>query len=528
MTNASEHFATLVEVPTAADDFKDSTIRSGAYALLGEALEFVLRLGSVIILARLLLPEHFGLISMVTAITAVGERFKDLGLMSATIQAPSLNHQQSSTLFWINAAIGMALTILISALAYPIALFYRDPRLAFITIAIASTFAWSGAANQHHALLRRSMRYRTIAVIQLTASGGSIAVAVLCALQGLGYWALVAREVTRSVFLSVGAWLSFPWMPGVPSRRTGVRQMLRFGVDITAVNILHLLTQSLDQILIGKVFGPHPLGLYRQGYQLALAPLTQIAYPIRVVAESALSRLQDDAARYRHYYRSILQTLSLVTIPLGLFMAVNAEEIVTVFLGRSWLEAAPVFRLLGIASCLRPAAETAGAVMVSRGLSRRFRNLGLLSAGTFIVLIVIGLRFGLEGVAAAHVVALWLLLVPKLHWSFRGTPLRVRDFFAAIGRPALASVVMSVLLVLFKAAALSSDPRAGLAAAAGIGGASFLVTLRFLPGGRAELNNLRRALVSVLGRTAARFPSSVSDHQRPPQNGVSLKGDAQI
>ncbi len=498
MTSSSERFAKLLEIPNAADDFKKSTVRSGAYALMGEAVDFVLRLGSLVILARLLLPEHFGLISMVTAITAVGERFKDLGLMSATIQSPTLNHKQSSTLFWVNAAIGAAIMLVISALAYPIARFYRDSRLAYITLAIASTFLWSGAANQHHALLRRSMRYRAIAVIQLTASAGSIAVAIVMAVQGSGYWALVAREVTRSAFLSIGAWLCFPWIPGVPSKGTGVRHMLRFGVDITAVNVLHLLTQSLDQILIGKVFGAHPLGLYRQGYQLALAPLNQISYPIRVVAESALSRLQDDAPRYRNYYRNILKATSLATVPVGLFMAVYAEEIVAVALGRDWLAAAPVFRILGLASCLRPAAETAGAVMVSRGLSRRFFRLGLLSATAFTILVLAGLPFGLEGVASAHLLALWLLLVPKLYWSFQATPVRVRDFFASVAKPAAASLVMSVSLILLKTSGFPGETRTSLALGTVVGPAVFLATLVCLPGGRTDLTNLIRELAATV------------------------------
>lgn len=511
VTSSSDRFAKLLEVPAKAEDFKDNTIRSGAYALGGEAADFALRLGSLVILARLLLPEHFGLLSMVTAITAIGERFKDLGLMSATIQSPSLNHRQSSTLFWVNATIGAALMIVISALAYPIAYFYHDSRLAYITIAIASTFLWSGAANQHHALLRRSMRYRTIAILQLTASAGSIAIAVILAVKGLGYWALVAREVTRSALLSAGAWLSFPWIPGLPSNLKEVRRMLRFGVDITAVNVLHLFTQGLDQILIGKVFGPEKLGFYRQGYQLALAPLSQISYPIRVVAESALSRLQDDATRYRNYYHSIVKTVTIGTLPLGLFMTVYAEEIVTVALGQRWLPAAPVFGILGLASCLRPAAETAGAVMVSRGLSRRFLWLGLLSAASFTILVFACLPFGTEGVAFAHLLSLWLLLGPKLHWSFKATPIRVRDFFAALAKPAVASLTMSVFLILLKAYAFAGAARLSLALGAVLAPVVFLLTLVSLPGGTPEVFNLGRDLAAALFGGAIRKPSSRAD-----------------
>lgn len=499
MGRSSERFSKLLEVPAGAEDFKVSTVRSGAYAMLGEAADFVMRLGSVVVLARLLLPEHFGLISMVTAITAIGERFKDLGLMSATIQSPRLNHEQSSALFWVNAALGAAIMIVTCALAYPIASFYHDSRLQYITLAIASTFLWSGAANQHHALLRRSLKYRQIAVIQVTASAGSILVAILMAIHGLGYWALVAREVTRGFFSSIGAWICFPWIPGMPSRRAGIGGMLRFGADITGVNVLYLFSQSFDQVLVGRVFGAHALGFYRQGCQLVLSPISQISYPIRVVAESALSRLQEDASRYRQYYSSILKAVSLATMPTSLFLAVYSGEIVSLVLGEKWQDASPVFRILAVAACLRPAAETAGAVMVSRGLSRRFFWLGLLSAGSLTLLFLAGLPFGVEGVASAHILALWLLLIPKLYWSFAGTPVRVVDFFASVARPALASLVMTGSLIVLKASNLTGTAGSSLLLGMGLALTIFLVTLMALPGGRSDLTALLRNVAASQG-----------------------------
>jgi PST family polysaccharide transporter len=499
VTSSEERFAKLLELPAAEESFRDTSVRGGAYAFFGEAVDFVLRLGSVIVLARLLVPEHFGLISMVTAVTTIGERFKDLGLMSATIQSPALDHRQSSTLFWVNLVVGGAILGAFVCLAYPLAWFYGDPRLTAITLALASTFLWSGAANQHFALLRRALRYREIALIQLGASALSIALAVLLALEGFGYWALVAREITRSAALAAGAWICFPWLPGLPARGTGVRRMLRFGIDITAVNVLHLLSQSFDQMLIGKVFGPHPLGLYRQGFQLALTPMNQVSYPIRVVAESALSRLQDDSVRYRSYYCGILKTVSLATIPVGLFLAVYSEEIIAVALGSKWQEASAVFRILAIAACLRPAAETAGAVMVSRGLSRRFLWLGVLSAATLVGFFIAGLRFGPEGVASAHIWALWLLLVPKLYWSFKQTPVQVRDFFSSITSSAVAGLVMTTALVLLKAGRFFSAASSILVAGAVVAPVVFIATFLVVPGGKADLFGLVKTVTGTFG-----------------------------
>ena len=142
--NSNERLTKLLHTPGGGEEFKATTVRGGAYAVAGEAVDFFLRLGSIVILARLLAPEYFGLLSMVTAVTAIADRFKDLGLASATIQSPTLTGDQLSTLFWVNALVGILIAGVVSAMAYPIALFYEDSRLTYITLAIAISFVWAG------------------------------------------------------------------------------------------------------------------------------------------------------------------------------------------------------------------------------------------------------------------------------------------------------------------------------------------------------------------------------------------------
>src|SRR5206468_9222764 len=136
---SAERFKRLLESQATESDLKSRTIRSGAFAMGAEGVEFILRLGSIIVLARLLIPEQFGLIAMVTAITAVAERFKDLGLSVATVQRKEITHDQVSTLFWVNTATGVGIALTIAALAIPIERFYGEPRLLAICMALGST-----------------------------------------------------------------------------------------------------------------------------------------------------------------------------------------------------------------------------------------------------------------------------------------------------------------------------------------------------------------------------------------------------
>jgi len=120
-------------------DLKGNSLRGGFFTMAAEGVNFVLRIGATAVLARLLVPEHFGLIGMVTALTSIAVNFKDFGLSTATVQRPEITHRQVSTLFWINASFGVLITALISCLSLPIAWFYNDDRLIWITIALATS-----------------------------------------------------------------------------------------------------------------------------------------------------------------------------------------------------------------------------------------------------------------------------------------------------------------------------------------------------------------------------------------------------
>jgi O-antigen/teichoic acid export membrane protein len=498
--NGEAKFHSLIGSPGHAADLRLSTIRGATFALAAEGTEFVLRLVAIAVLARLLVPEYFGLIGMVTAITAIAERFKDLGLATATIQRKDITHEQVSTLFWVNAALGLAIVLLVAALAVPISHFYDDARLINITLAIASTFFWSGITIQHQALLRRQMRFARIAVIQVTASVLSIIVAITLARMSYGYWALVAREVSRNVFMAIGTWVCCPWVPGPPSRRANIKSMLSFGGDITVYNLIAFLGANLDQIVMGKIYGAHVIGLYRQGVNLVLGPIGQLTSPVNAVAESALSRLQSDPGKYRLYYRRILSTLCFLTMPLAAFLAVYADEIVLVVLGPQWEEAATFFRILALSAFIRPAASTPGFVMVTCGKSRRYMRWGLFSTMALVVFLAIGTRWGPIGVAFAQVASTYSLLLPRIYWGFKDTPVRLGDFASSIKKPLIASLIMTGILIVLREELLTQLPLRGLEIGALVALVSYFGSWLLLPGGRPEMNQIFVSVLSVFPR----------------------------
>ena len=268
--------------------------------------------------ARLLTPEDFGLTGMVATLTGFLTMFRDAGLSAATVQRLEVTHEQISTLFWINVAFGAVLSACAILLAPAVARFYGDPRLYWITIVAGTVFLFNGLSAQHGALISRQMRFATQARIDLTALTASSAVGVVMAFLGWRYWSLVGMGLISAILTSAGVLLAVPWAPGPPRRGVGVRSILRFGGLATCNSFLVYLAWNAQNILLGRFWGAHVLGLYGRAFQLATLPVEQFSSTLSVVAISGLSAIQDDAHRLS---RSFLRGYSLLvsaTIPIAI------------------------------------------------------------------------------------------------------------------------------------------------------------------------------------------------------------------
>jgi PST family polysaccharide transporter len=499
----TDDFARFAETHAVRADLKRKSVRGAVFMACGAGTEFVVRLASIPILARLLSPEEFGLVAMVTAFTAIVEGIKDLGLGAATVQRPDINHRQVTNLFWINAAAGASFALLFCALSPAIAGFYQDHRLVEITIALSLVFVWSGVAVQHEALMSRQLRQGELAVIRLLAVVVSIGAAIVLALEGWGYWALVWREVIRSAIIAVGVWARCRWVPALPRRGAGTRGLLRFGGELSFTHLLIALIASIDRLLIGRFYGAGAVGLYRQAQQLLDAPIEQLNVPIRGVAIPALSALQHDPDRYRRYYEKIVLLVSLATVPLGLFVAVYAEEVTLLILGPAWAEAAVFVRIFGAAVAIRPAIATSAMVLITCGQSARFLVVAVVHSAVLTVFLLLGVRWGAEGVAVAHVGTTAVLMFPKLYYSFVKTPVTLAAFLRAMRTPFLAASVMVVGLLVLRSLVPMDGTIAPLSAGALVGGILYLAAWLLQPQGKAQFEALTKDLVSSLRRRSA-------------------------
>ncbi|NEU76754.1 lipopolysaccharide biosynthesis protein [Hassallia byssoidea VB512170] len=440
------------------DDLKRRSVRGGAVTMIAQLFKFSLNLGSNLVLARLLTPQDYGLIGMATAVTGFVTLFKDLGLSMATVQKDEITHEQVSNLFWVNLALSVTTALIAVAIAPGIAWFYHEPRLIWITLALAIGFIIGGLGVQHSALLNRQMQYKVLMFNDVLSMLLGIASAMVAAWYGLGYWALVIMPLVSGIVSTSGLWIACSWRPGLPKRRNGTRTMLAFGGHLTGFSTVNYFARNLDNVLIGRYWGAQQLGLYAKAYQLLLLPLSQINAPISAVAVPTLSRLQSNPQQFRNYYLKALSIVVFLTMPIITFMVVASEEIIGLLLGSQWSGAILLFRLLSISALFQPVCNTSGWLYISIGRSDRMFKWGVLSSSLIVASFFIGLPYGASGVALSYAIVMLLQTSPCIYYATRRTSITILDVLQSVKQTFISSLVAGAVVFGIKIAIGSSLP----------------------------------------------------------------------
>jgi PST family polysaccharide transporter len=413
-------------------NLRQRTISSGIITIGAQIAQFVLSMGSIMILARLLTPHDFGLLAMVMTLTGYLRIFKDAGLSTATVQREGITHAQVSNLFWINLALGASMSVIFALCAPAIAWFYREPRLSAITFALSLTFVLEGSVAQHLAILNRQMRFTVLAVIQIVSMMAGIALAIAMAWLACGYWSLVALQLTTPIVAMILIWLATPWRPQLPTRASGTRSLVNFGANMAASGLIWTLARSTDGILIGKFFGSNSLGLYSRSAALLHRPLEQLLGPIDKVFVPMFCRIQSEPERYRRTLLQVFETVALVSFLFtGLILAL-ARPLTLLLLGPKWTEAVPIFSAFAIGAVFLPLSWASTWLFISQARGRDWLIANTFVSATAVCAMIAGVPFGPAGVAFAYSVSGLLVMLPIMyHVAGREGPVSSKDLWRA-------------------------------------------------------------------------------------------------
>jgi len=475
-------------------DLGRRTARGGFYTLGAHGVRFVVQIGSTAVLARLLTPDDFGLLAMVAATTGFLGMFKDLGLSQATIQRKVITHSQVSTLFWTNIVLSAVLGLILMLAAPLIAAFYKEPRLFWITMALAALYPLGGITAQPYALLIRQMRFGAMGLIQVLGLAAGAVTAVVFASFGAGYWSLVAMAAAQALLTAAMSLRMSSWIPGQPGRLADALPLLKFGSHVTVDGLCTFASRNVDQIVIGSVIGAGPLGFYSRAYSLVLFPIQQINAPLNGVILPVLSRLQSDAARFQHYFLRALGLVATVSAPPVAMAIVAAPVVVRVVLGPQWEAAVPIFRWLGPAALCGTIAMAPSWIFISLGHTRLLVRLSMINATLATLGFLAAIRWGVEGVAISASASSFLGTALMLRSASNCSGIALGDMAKALAPPLISSAIAAGVLYVTALAGIGSKTPLDLLVQASLFGSLYLLVLLAQPGGRKTAGMIRHLL----------------------------------
>jgi len=418
-----------------------ASLHSGMIFIAARGANIFVQLASTIVLARILSPHDFGLVAMVLALVGFAPMLIDFGTAEASTQKTRITQAEISTLFWLNVAISLGLTVLLIVSSEVIARFFGEPSLTGIALALSVTFVLAAVSTQHAALMRRAMQFHRMAMIDISANLVGSVVSVALALAGWGYWSLVAKPIVTAGWNAAAVWLSCRWVPGRPRISADAKELVGFGLGVTGFTMTDYLVKSADRLAIGFFQGAGPLGYFQNAFTIYSNVLSILTEPSHNIAASSLSKLRSDVQGLKQAWETALSTLSFFSAPAFAILAVIGQDFVVLLLGQKWAPAGPLLCILAVRGIAQSIERTMGWLHVAAGRADRWMRWGLYSAIVQLVALAAGLPFGVTGVATAYAVAMFGLFVPALVYSGRPLGIRSRDVLQTVGPQTIAGLI---------------------------------------------------------------------------------------
>jgi polysaccharide transporter, PST family len=418
-----------------------ASLHSGVIFVIARGANIFVQLASTILLARILSPHDFGVVAIVLALVGFAPMLIDLGTSEASTQKTLITPDQISTLFWLNIAISLVLTVLLIGGSETIARIFGEPSVTGIALALSVTFVLTALSTQHSALMRRAMQFHRIAMIDISSNLVGSGVSVVLALCGWGYWSLVAKPIVTAGWTAVAVWLNCRWVPGRPRVSQDARELVGFGLSVTGFTMTDYLAKSADRIAIGYFQGAGPLGYFQNAFTIYSNVLSILTEPLHNIAASSLSKLRHDIEALKRAWETALSTLSFFSAPAFAILAVVGQDFVVLLLGEKWAPAGPllcIFAVRGIAHCIE---RTMGWLHVAAGRADRWMRWGVYSVIVQLLALAAGLPFGVTGVATAYAIAMFGLFVPALVYSGRPVGIHASDVLRAVGPQTVAGLI---------------------------------------------------------------------------------------
>jgi O-antigen/teichoic acid export membrane protein len=380
-----------------------------------------------LVLAYFLTPEDFGLVAMMTVFLAIANSLMDSGFRQALIRMKEAKPIDYNTGFFANLVLGLLAYVLLFVSAPLIAGFYEQPQLIDLLRIASLTVITNAFQVVQVARLSREMNFKAQFKATLPASALSALVALAMAYFGYGVWALVGQMLASAFFVALFLALQLRWFPGREVSLTSLRSMYNFGYKLFLSGVLDTVFQNIYVIVIAKLFSASLAGLYFFADRIRQIVVYQLVSSIQNVTFPALSTLQDDEARLKSGFRSVIAVTTFIMFPVTVFLAALADPLLQLLLPEKWWPAASYLQLMCLAGLLVPLHAINLNILKVKGRSDLFLLLEVIKKTMLVLILFVSYRFGIIGILLGQIVSSLLAYLPNSYFSRQLIDYSVRE-----------------------------------------------------------------------------------------------------
>lgn len=421
-------------------------VSNARWIAVSRVISVGVHLVGVLWLPRLLAPSDYGLVAMALVVINFANLVRDMGTTQALIQREDLNAETILTLFWLTVGIGAALGVGVAVLAPLLALAFKAPGVTGILLMLAVTFPILGLTTVHQALLERDCQFPLLARIAAVSAVSGLAAGVTAAYLGAGAYSLGLQSVAYAVVSSGQLWFASTFRPRWFWSRHEFQGIRRFSDYLVGFNIVNYFSRNADKMIIGRFLGTDSLGLYSVAYRTMLFPLENLTFVAARALYPVMSRQQAVPEEMADLYLRTLSVIAFITAPMMAGLFVVRDLFIVVVLGNKWIAMGDILAWLAPVAFLQSLTSTSGSVLMARGRTDVLFYLGILGTLLCVSSFIIGMRWGVPGVAAGYFVANAIIAVPCFYVVFQVLGQGSSRFLSAASTPMALAGVMALIV----------------------------------------------------------------------------------
>lgn len=417
-----------------------------------QGIQFIIQ----IVLARLLLPEEYGLIAIVMVFITLANVFVQSGFNTALIQKKQVDEVDYSSVLYLSLAIAALLYLIIYLSAPFIANFYTQPRLETVLRVLSITLFIGAFSSIQNAFVARNMLFKRLFFSSIGAVFVSGIVGIVLAYKGLGVWSLVAQQLTNQLTVVIILWFTVKYRPHLLFSLERIKTLFAYGSKLLASALIDTLYNELRTLIIGKMYTPAMLGFYNRGQQFPQVIVANINGSIQSVMLPALSAHQDNKKRVKDMMRRSIVTSSFFIFPMMIGMAVVAEPLVKIVLTDKWLSAVPFLQIFCFSYALMPIHTANLQAINAMGRSDIFLRLEIIKKIVGIIILAISLPFGVYVIALGQIFSGIISTFINAYPNKQLLGYSYKDQWIDIMPSLVISMIMGFIVYLFKFLSLSA------------------------------------------------------------------------